>query len=245
MSVRKLIIAAAVLMLAVAACSDDDNPTAPSAGIVGSGIPASETRSVAVFHSVDLNAVGDVTVLQGAPQTLRVTVDDNIMQYITTTVTNGVLVIGVTPGVNLDRYDLVVDVTMPDIQGLSLTGVGSFRSVNLLQVDTLAVNLSGVATAILQLAVSHLTLTSSGVATMILSGTATTHDYTLSGEGTLGAFALDTDTSRVTISGVGPAELTASDQLDVTISGSGTVYYKGTPTVNANITGTGQIIDSN
>jgi len=245
MRIRKLLYALPVLLLGVGACNDEDKPTAPNNGIVGSGTPATEVRTVAAFHSVNLSAVGDVTVLQGAPQTLRVTVDDNIIQYITTTVTGGVLEIGETPGVDLDRYDLAVDVTMPDIQGLAVTGVGSIRSVNLLQVDTLTVNLSGVGTVILQMAVAHLTSTLGGVASMLLDGSATTHEFTLSGDGSLGAFDLDTDTSRISISGLGPAEVTAADVLAVTISGSGTVYYKGTPTVNANITGTGQIIDSN
>ena len=234
-----------VLLLGLmTACSDED-PVSPNNSIMGSGNLTTEARTVAAFHSVDLSTVGTLNVSQGIAQEVSVTVDDNIQQHISTSVTGGVLDIFVPAGVQLSNFDLTVDVTMIDIKKLAMSGVGSLSSAMQIQIDTLDVELSGVGSATLDLSVADLHTTIGGVGSVSLTGSVTSHEFTVAGDGDLVAFGLATDTTLVAIGGVGTAELVANDLLDVIVSGQGTVSYKGRPAISVDISGTGQLIDAN
>ena len=234
-----------VLLLGLmTACSDED-PVSSNNTIVGSGILTIETRTAAAFHSLNMNTTGTVNVSQGIAQSVSVTVDDNIQQYITTTVTGGVLDVFVPADVQVSSFDLTIDVTMVDIKKLAMSGVGSLSSAMQIQIDTLEVELAGVGSATLDLSVADLHTTISGVGSVSLTGSVTSHEFTVAGDGDLDAFGLATDTTLVAIGGVGTAELVANDLLDVIISGQGTVSYKGRPAISVDISGTGQLVDAN
>lgn len=119
-----------------------------------------------------------------------------------------------------------VHITVPEINSLTLTGVGDFIAQNDFDLTDLKIVLTG-------------------VGDFILKGTTTTLDITLSGVGDVKAFDINSDVCNIDITGVGDAEVFVVNELNVTITGAGKVYYKGNPTINSNITGTGSIVDSN
>lgn len=67
---------------------------------------------------------------------------------------------------------------------------------------------------------------------------------TFSGAGNILAFDLISETTIISLSGTGKAEVYVDQLLDVTITGAGSVYYKGKPTIIQNITGSGSLIDA-
>lgn len=223
-------------------CSDD-NPIGSSPTIVGSGNLVAASRTIPTFHSVIFTTVGVVNIKTGTSQSVSLTVDDNILQHIQTTVINGVLT--VSSDVDIDSVDLTLSLTMTDVSGLSLTGVGSLRSQSEIQVDELDLTLTGVGDITMQLAVTEVTTTMTGVGTIELSGSAITHTSVLSGVGAIDAFPMTTDTTRMTISGVGDARVNAADMLYATINSVGSVYYKGNPTVVRSGSGTGAVVNAN
>ena len=238
------VLALCALLLVVVSCSDDD-PLSPNNTIQGSGILITDTLTVPAFHSFNLAAVGDVIVSQGASQRFVITVDDNILPHLTTSVNGGVLEIGVQPGVQLSDYDLEVQVRMVDIQRLSLSGVGTISSQDTLLIDSLAVMLSGTGNAVLDLEVGYFKSSVTGVGNVTAAGSVSSQIFSLSGQGALHAFDLASDTTVVNIDGVGSADVTVSELLDITIGGTGTVHYKGRPAINVSISGSGDVVDAN
>ena len=59
--------------------------------VSGSGTIATETRAVGAFQSIDLQGTGNIYVTQGNESSLRVEAEDNLLPYLKTSVTNGVL----------------------------------------------------------------------------------------------------------------------------------------------------------
>ena len=245
MNTKQVALAVALLAALCLSCGGgDDNPLAPTV-IQGSGVPTTESRTVAIFDEVTFTAVGDVNITFGLSQSVSVTVDDNIMQYIQTVHSGSQLIIRIQDGINANDYGLSVDIVMADLDAANLTGVGSIVGQNLLPTDDVSLSLSGVGTIILDLEANSVTSILSGVGNIVLSGAVDNHISILSGVGDLNAFNLETDTTIFTLSGQGSAEVNVTGFLNVTISGIGSVFYRGSPTINAVITGFGQVIDAN
>jgi hypothetical protein len=58
----------------------------PDGYIVGSGVMTEQSRVMAFFHGIKIKCPGEVIFNKGGPQTLRIVVDDNIIDHILTVV---------------------------------------------------------------------------------------------------------------------------------------------------------------
>ncbi len=231
-------------LLLNAGCKNNTTPDSPEV-ISGSPSFKTETRAVGRFHSLSFETIGTVNVTPGDVQSVSVTANENILPYVTTTVTNNTLVVGLLPGHVFKNISLSVDLTMQDIERLSNNGAGNINAVDILHPDSLTVDLSGAGNFNLTLNVDFLNSRLTGSGNISYSGRARLHTIELRGAGNILAFELGTDTTTILSLGAGRAEVNASRSLDVTISGAGSVYYKGHPSINTNITGTGGLIDAN
>ncbi len=218
---RYFVILACAVALIGSGCSSDDDWL--SGRIIGSGIIFTQQRELAAFDSIDMRAVGEVEVTQGVVQRVDIETDDNIIDHIITTVSNGELMIASDEDYESD-HGVIITVTIPDIDTLELSGVGNIEGRNAFTVDELGLYLDGVGS-----------ITVSGNAQILIAE--------LSGVGSIDAEALTAATATVDISGVGSIYVTATDELNATISGDGDVHYAGNPPVIVtNITGNGGLI---
>lgn len=233
------------LFLLVSCSDDEDKNPIVTTTITGSGTLVTVDRTVASFHSVSLATVGKVNITSGSPQSVSVTVDDNIETHISTTVNNGVLLVSHNPAVNLSDFELTVDLTMTDLEALTITGVGTIATTNRFEVDELDLLLSGVGHMILDLDADRISSVLSGVGNLLLTGAVDRHNCIHSAVGSIQAFELVSDTTVAHLSGVGNAEVYVNDSLNVIISGIGSLLYRGDPTIVQTISGSGQVIDAN
>jgi hypothetical protein len=181
--------------LTVAGCGIDlGNPR----GLVGSGSPTAQTRSVAPFTKVSAGNGVHVELQQGSPAAVVVEAQPNLLDAITTTVKNGELSIGSTTSYTT-RVGVVVRVTSPGITGVSTEG---------------GVQLDGTG-----LAGTDLSLGAAGGSRVRLSGTAARLDAHASGGAVLelGSFAVGDAT--IDLSGGVRATLKVSGVLRGTASG--------------------------
>lgn len=222
-SPRALTLAAVVLLAAVLAVlligsfSNSSSPT-----ISGSGVAATQTRSLPHFRSVDVTGFSNLTVQAGTRQSVVVSADDNIVGRITTRVVSGNLVIGNKPGSYTVTTPVVVHVVIPSVAALALEGTGHMTA-------------SGIHTG-------ELTLSLAGFGTIHASGSATRLRVTLSGEGVAELAQLTARDATAVIDGNGEIRLTATNSLSATISGSGEIRYRGTPAhLTRSVTGSGVI----
>ena len=194
-------------------------PSSP--GIQGSGIAAAQTRTVAGFSRLDLTGSNNVTVVVGAPQSVVVRADSNLISHVTTQVVGGTLVIGDT-GSFTRRAPMSVEVSVPSLTALNLSGAGQI-SVTGINVPRLAVTVSG-----------------SGL--LSAAGTATQLDVTLSGDGQAQLFQLTARDVHAVVTGSGLIQVNATTSLDAAVPGTGAIVYSGNPPrVTTSVTGTGAV----
>jgi hypothetical protein len=193
-----------------------------SSTIDGSGVPATQARAVGEFTGVELGGSNNVVIRVGEEQSVVVKADDNLVDRVTTEVQSGTLVIANTPGSFSTKSPMSVEVSVPTLDTLQLTGSGNIV-VDGIQTESLTVDLPG-----------------SG--TLTGSGTATHLEVTVGGSGTVQFTRLVADDVRAVVSGSGSIFVTATESLDGSVSGSGAILYTGNPPdVTRNVTGTGAI----
>ncbi len=210
--------------------------------VVGSGRSVTETRSVSNFNAVKFAFVGDLTITQGAEESLTITGDDNIVALIRATVQDGVLHID-AGAANIGRpiVPLRYVLTVKNLESLTLSGLGNIEIASL-ETRNLALSLTGAGSLkIDNLAAADLAVTLSGLGSANLSGEVNKQAVTVSGAGSYYAVKLRSQSAAVRISGLGNAEVWAVETLAANISGAGNIRYVGNPQVTQNITGLGNI----
>lgn len=128
----------------LAACSDHKRGLEPSDVIRGSGVPATQNYLVVAFDELVMSAAGDMSITLGSPQSLSVTVDDNIMPHVTMDLVDRWLVLGIDEEINATDYDLTINIVVTDLESLILAGVETFTGQNLPQTDRIELTPAGV-----------------------------------------------------------------------------------------------------
>jgi len=192
-----------------------------SNAVVGSGVPAEQTRDVPPFGGVDLAGSNDVTVVAGAKRSVVVRGDDNLLDLVTTRVVDGTLVISNKESFQT-RSPMSVEVSTPSLEALSLSGSG-------------AVSAQGVDG-------DRLTIALSGSGLLRAVGSAERLDVTLDGSGDAQLEGLVARDVHAVVNGAGRVVVHATQSLDASVPGSGMVAYSGDPPqVTTRVTGVGAI----
>jgi putative autotransporter adhesin-like protein len=200
-----------------------DRHTGSSSADEGSGVAAVQTRAVAPFGAVELAGSNRVTIDVGGRQSVVVHADDNLLDRITTDVQGGTLVVGNTRGNFDSKSPTFVDVTVPSLDALTLSGSGIVDAAGISS-PSLAVKLPG-----------------SGV--VHARGTASSLDIDLGGSGDAQLQDLVARDVHAVVGGSGRILVNATTSLDATVSGSGAIVYVGSPArVTKSVTGSGAIV---
>jgi uncharacterized Zn-binding protein involved in type VI secretion len=189
--------------------------------IHGSGTAKTESRVVGSFTKIDLSGSPDVEVTVGPATSVAVTADDNILPIIETTVDGDTLKIASKSSYSTS-LGVTVKITMPTLDGVSVSGSGDIRAKGLKSGDLDAA------------------VTGSGDVT--LNGMVARLHGQITGSGNLRAGELGAKNVRVSVTGSGDATVQATEELDASVTGSGDVRYSGhPPKVRKEITGSGDI----
>ena len=198
-----------------------DDGSSRGSGIQGSGIAASQTRAVPSFTSLDLAGGNEVNVVVGAPRSVVVNADTNLISHVTTRVVAGTLVIGDT-GSFTSHAPMNVEVSVPSLTALNLSGDGQ-------------ISVTGISAP-------QLTVTVSGSGLLSASGTVTRLDVTLKGDGMAELSQLSARDVHAVLTGSGLIKVDATSSLNASVPGTGLIMYTGNPAqVVTSVTGTGSI----
>jgi hypothetical protein len=224
-----------LLSLALSACTIDM--------VSGSGKVITSNRPVSGFDSVLFSAIGDLTIVQGQTESLKIVAEDNIMPKIVTEVRGTQLYIGFerqnwqdiirpTQGI---KYTL----TVKSLNSIELSGLGSVTAATL-KADDMTVKVGGAGgITVNSFTGSTLTAVMSGAGSVDISGKVTSLDATMSGVGNFACGNLQAQAARVNLTGAGGATVWAVNSLDVSITGAGSVSYYGKPKITKNVAGVG------
>ena len=221
---RALAVLIALLLagIVVLVLADRSSNTLSGQGGTGSGVPATQARSLPPFTGVEIDGANNVVLRVGAPQSVIVHADSNLLGRVTTQVSSGSLAIGNTPGTLKARSPMSVVVSVPSLDALAVQGSGN-------------ITVTGIKSP-------SLTVRIPGSGTIDAAGTTARLDVAIDGSGTALLSGLVARDATASIDGSGSIVLTATRSLDASIPGSGTIVYAGNPAqVTKSVPGSGTI----
>jgi hypothetical protein len=180
-------------------------------------------RELPAFGSVELAGSNNVSIEAGGKQAVVLYGDDNLLSRITTHVSKGRLLIGNVPGNFATKTPMHVDVRVPSLKALALSGSG-------------VVAASGVRSP-------HLTATLDGSGVLRAGGTVGRLDVAVAGSGDVQLENLAAGEVHAVVTGSGRIVVNAIRTLDASVPGSGAIVYRGNPKdVHTTVTGTGTVV---
>jgi hypothetical protein len=204
-----------------------------------------ETRNVSDFTKVSFGVAGELFINIGPEFKLVIEGDKKILDEIETVVSGDRLVIKKDNWrFSFNDEKVTVNLTMPEIEGLGVSGSGKAKIMDPVKSNKLNLSVSGsgkLMTA--DLNVDELDCGISGSGDIILGsgGSIDSGTIGISGSGGFSGENVEIDHLRVSVSGSGNCHCKAGDSLDASISGSGNVTYVGDPKINARVSGSGHV----
>lgn len=218
--------------------------------IKGTGDLVTQTIDVDPFSGIDLQIAADVHLIQGPVQKVTAIGQENILDDLETKVVNGVWLIQLDDDKCYRYDDLVLTITLPDLEEILLSGSGNIDVGDFADQSDLTLRILGSGNIDLK----EVTGTTKLTAGIYGSGNITGHDafpdletlsIEITGSGNYRGFPVQAKDAAISITGSGNVYVFAWDTLDVFIGGSGNVFYKGNPNISKTITGSGEVIDAN
>ena len=198
-----------------------DGPST-SAVLVGSGVPSVDTRSLPEFGDVEVAGSNNVTIRVGKQQSVSVHGDDNLVGGVTTGVESGALIIGNERASLVSRSPMKIEVTMPSLTVLTLSGSGTVTVTGLDELDV--------------------TVMLSGSGRVRAKGSTYKLTVAVTGSGQAELSQLVADDAVAVVAGSGEISVTATDSLVAAVPGMGSIVYGGNPSdVTTAVTGIGTI----
>ena len=209
-------------------------------GEPGSGNIVTEDREVAGFDQIVFQSEGEVTVAVGVTESLVVEVDDNLQQYVETSVSSGTLTIASTTDIAPTESPTFM-IGAATLTGIGLVGVGSI-SVDEVSGDRFSVSATGVGGVnVASLEVGELVVRLNGVSTITLAGSADHQDVLVDGVGSYDGSDVASRGAVVVARGGAAAVVWVSDVLDAVAENTAVVSYFGSPVVTEETSGQGSI----
>jgi hypothetical protein len=185
------------------------------------GPTRSETRTVAPFDRIEVDGRTNLTVRAGSPQTLSLRGGERVLENLETTVSDGTLRFDPQDDGLNDDHDVDVTITLPRLRAVEAGGAGSIDLTNL---DS-----------------ETLELRNTGASDFTASGRVGTLTATVEGAGELDLGDLEARKATVHITGIGDADVHATEELEAVITGVGDIEYRGNPTLRSDDEGVGEI----
>jgi hypothetical protein len=206
------------------------------------GSIVSEVRDLPRFSGIDLSGVGAVRYHESDAFRVTVRTHQSLIGLVETEVSSGILALKIEQGWSVvDVRTLEFDVEAPRLERVSISGSGSFRAMDVLDVPEFLFRVSGSGEAVAQVDTDRLECRVSGSGSLSFTGDADELVLDLSGSGAVDALDLRARDADVKISGSSEVKLNVAEKLTARISGSGNIDYRGTPRIDYSGSGSGKI----
>lgn len=207
-------------------------------GLKGGGPVRTEERRLSGFRSIEMSGAGELRVKRGAAFRVAVTMDEELLSAYESTVSGGVLRLGFRRGVAVTGLSrLEVEVTLPELEGLSLSGAAEARLLDAFSGRAFSFEASGSSALSGRIEYGRVELELSGGCRLRLEGRADSLELGLSGASVVDAAGLAAKTARVESSGASRIELRVQERLDVQTSGASSIRYYGDPKLKVGSSG--------
>jgi len=184
----------------------------PFSRVVGSGNLRMQEETFSDFAIVDVGSGFKVNINQASSYKIIIIADDNLFDYIQVTKTGNALIIRLEPGVSYQTSTLKVEVSMPDLQELRLSGGANGTATGFVMSHDFGAELSGGSILKMDGEANNLTATCSGGSNLELS-----------------EFVVNN--ASIDFSGGSQGTINLDGTLDANLSGGSRLFYIGNPTL--------------
>ncbi|MBT8196300.1 MAG: DUF2807 domain-containing protein [Bacteroidia bacterium] len=196
--------------------------------IKGEGNVSTKTRSVEVFHSVEVSSGLNLYISQGKTQSVEVKADENFHDKIKTEVKNGVLKIYTKNWLKkASAKDIYVTVT--ELKALGASGGSNIKSKGELNCESFSGRMSGGSDVTVHINATTTDWAISGAADVNLSGKAESAEFNVSGASDVNASKFLVSNCTANVSGASDVNLHVIENLKANVSGASDVSYSGNP----------------
>lgn len=185
--------------------------------IRGSGVAATETRSVERFDRLDLSGSGSVRIRIGSPQSVQITADDNLLSLLECAVRDDRCLHLYNSGSYSTSQPLVWEITAESLSQITASG-------------SLEITLDGFDDADLKLDLS-------GAVRLVGKGKAVELEIISSGGSTADLSGLSARQATVVASGASVARVLATRKFDGTADGASRIECRGNPPERSEVAG--------
>ena len=210
----------------------DNNET-----IQGTGNLVTLDQNFADFTNIETGFAFESTIRRDTVYKVTVTLDDNIVEHLKVSKEGSTLKVLMEENFDYHDVTLKVDITMPDVQTISLSGASASVISGFSFSHDLKIILSGASAVSGTINTGNLTLELSGASNVSFSGNGT--NLIVDGSGasvlSLGNFNLSGN-ANLTLSGASVSTIRVNGRLDATLSGASVLRYYGNPTIGSIIT---------
>jgi hypothetical protein len=191
--------------------------------VVGSGNLVTQQENFTGFSAVSMSSGFRFTITQSSTYSVRVTIDNNLVNYVEVTQARNTLSVGFVPGRSYQSTSPIVVITMPDMSRLDMS--------------------AGVTGTVTGFSSSHeFTVASSAGSVVTISGAASSLSIEASAGSRLDLSAFHVTNASVNLSGGAEATINLDGRLDANVSGGSQLYYVGNPTMGSISSSGGSVI---
>lgn len=211
--------------------------------ITGNGNVTRENRNLSEINTIRTSGSIDVEIINGSTYSLIVEDDANIIPYIITEISGGVLNVHYKNGYSILNDHAKVMVTVPSIDKVATSGSGDVSTSGTLKSNNeLVFSTSGSGDIKADVDAPAIKVDGSGSGDISLSGRTKNFDCSMSGSGDIRCGNLKSENATIHVAGSSDVHVFASVSLKVNVAGSGDVYYAGNPpTPEIHIAGSGTV----
>lgn len=189
-----------------------------------------EERSIENFDRIGISGHFDIYLKKGEKAELRVDAREMDLDEIITKVSGSTLRIGSTRRNFRDGQKGIIYITFVSVRDIDMSGAGKIISESVIQGDDLKIELSGAGSIEVEVDVKNFDVSLSGAGNVEVTGKSQKAEINISGAGNFRGFKLISKDVEVSMSGVGKAQVYATEILDAEANGVGSIRYRGEPT---------------
>ncbi len=197
--------------------------------VTGNGNVQKEERKATEFTGVKTSSAIDVYLSQGNGHQIIVEADENLLPYIITEISNGVLYVHPDNISIRNAERMRVYVTMENVDYISTSSAGDVIGETPVKTESLKIKTSSSGDVKLEVYAKELFLHTSSAGDITLKGTTDYCKASTSSAGDIKAFDLEVKEADLSSSSAGDIKITVTERLKARASSAGDIYYMGNP----------------
>jgi hypothetical protein len=188
-----------------------------------------EERNIEYFDRIDASGYFDIYLSKGDKPSLKVESKHLGLDEIITRVSGTTLRIESTRHRFRNEERSAIYITYTNIKEIYASVAGNIIGESPIQGEKLRIEMSGAGNVELEVEVQQLDLRLSGVGNLEITGKTKDLEVDMSGTGAFRGFKLKAENAEVFMSGVGKAQVYATESLTAETTGIGSIRYRGSP----------------